>query len=297
MKGTTNDKLYQNLHDDAIEAPVRNAKRKKIVHPEDMPWEMSKHGILKHLLNEQMNTRMETVDAYMQIIPPGSRSGKHRQLAESCIYVVEGRGYDLHQDCDVEITDTYHWKAQDEVKRFEWEAGDVIYIPPNTICQHFNADPERPVRLIVAVNRIYKQCGLNDLEQIENAPEYEPGITLTPERVAKYLAAHAAAEEETGPATGPEAYTNPAKTTVGVHQYIAGSLHVPLTQFERRLSELPADRPLLVYCAGGYRSSIAASLLQRAGFPAVSDLAGGMAAWEAASLPLGGKHDSDVVRN
>ena len=86
-----------------------------------------------------MNTRMETVDAYMQIIPPGSRSGKHRHLAEECLYVLEGRGYDLHQDCDVEITDTYHWKPQDEVKRYEWEAGDVIYIPPNTIHQHFNA--------------------------------------------------------------------------------------------------------------------------------------------------------------
>ncbi|MEO5699823.1 MAG: hypothetical protein ABIS17_07555 [Casimicrobiaceae bacterium] len=189
MKGTTNDKLYQALLDDAIEAPVRNAKRKKIVHPEDMPWEMSKQGILKHLLNEGMNTRMETVDAYMQIIPPGSRSGKHRQLAECCIYVVEGQGYDQHQDCDVEITDTYHWKAQDEVKRYEWEAGDVIYIPPNTICQHFNADPDRPVRLIVAVNRIYKQCGLNDLEQIENAPEYDGSVALTPEVVAKYLKA------------------------------------------------------------------------------------------------------------
>ena len=187
MKGKSNEKLYQALLDDAIEAPVRNSKRKKIVHPEDMPWEMSKQGILKHLLNEQMNTRMETVDAYMQIIPPGSRSGKHRQLAESCIYVVEGKGYDLHQDCDVEITDTYHWKAQDEVKRFEWEAGDVIYIPPNTICQHFNADPDRPVRLIVAVNRIYKQCGLNDLEQIENAPEYDASVTLSPDVVERYL--------------------------------------------------------------------------------------------------------------
>ena len=121
-----------------------------------MPWEMSRQGLLKHLLNEGMNTRMETVDAYMQIIPPGSRSGKHRHLAEECLYVVEGRGYDLHQDCDVEITDTYHWKPQDEVKRYEWEAGDVIYIPPNTIHQHFNAERGRPVRLISAINRIFK---------------------------------------------------------------------------------------------------------------------------------------------
>ena len=119
MRGAVSGKLYQNLLDDAKTAPARNAKRKKIVHPEEMPWEMARQGLLKHLLNEQMNTRMETVDAYMQIIPPGSRSGKHRHLAEECLYVLEGRGYDLHQDCDVEITDTYQWKPQAEIKRYE----------------------------------------------------------------------------------------------------------------------------------------------------------------------------------
>ncbi|HEX9674094.1 MAG TPA: cupin domain-containing protein [Burkholderiales bacterium] len=188
LKGKTSGRLYQNLLDDATGAPARNAKRKKIVRPDDMVWEMSRQGLLKHLINEQMNTRMETVDAYMQIIPPGSRSGKHRHLAEECLYVLEGRGYDLHQDCDVEITDTYHWKPQDEIKRYEWEAGDVIYIPPNTIHQHFNADPDRPVRLISAINRVYKFCGLNDLEQIEDAPEYDAKVVLTAEVVKRYLA-------------------------------------------------------------------------------------------------------------
>ena len=126
---------------DATEAPARNAKRKKVVTPEEMPWEMSRQGLLKHLINEAMNTRMETVDAYMQIIPPGSRSGKHRHLAEECLYVLEGQGYDLHQDCDVEITDTYHWKPQDEVKRYEWEAGDVIYVMnANTVEARAEAD-------------------------------------------------------------------------------------------------------------------------------------------------------------
>ncbi len=186
-RGRNNQKLYQGLLEEASSAPVRNAKRKKLVHPEDMPWELSPQGLLKHLLNEAMNTRMETVDAYMLIIAPGSRSGKHRQLAEECLYVLEGRGYDLHQDCDVEITDTYHWKPQDEVKRYEWEAGDVIYIPPNTIQQHFNADPQRPARLISVINRIYKACGLNDLEQLENAPEYVPNTVVTPELVEQFL--------------------------------------------------------------------------------------------------------------
>ncbi|MGH6675755.1 MAG: hypothetical protein ACRECE_05965, partial [Xanthobacteraceae bacterium] len=170
LAGASNKKLYQDLLDDAATQPARMARRKKIVHPEDMPWEMSRQGLLKHLLNEQMNTRMETVDAYMQLIPPGSRSGKHRHLAEECLYVVEGYGYDLHQDCDVEITDTYAWRPQDEVKRFEWEAGDVIYVPPCTIHQHFNADSQRPARLISCTNRIYKNSGLNDLVQLEDAP-------------------------------------------------------------------------------------------------------------------------------
>ena len=187
LAGASNKKLYQGLLNDATTRPSRMALRKKIVRPDEMPWEMSRQGLLKHLLNEQMNTRMETVDAYMQVLPPGSRSGKHRHLAEECLYVVEGYGYDLHQDCDVEIADTYAWKPQDEIKRFEWESGDVIYVPPCTIHQHFNGDPNRPARLISCTNRIYKNSGLNDLVQIEDAPEYDPSVVLTAELMREYL--------------------------------------------------------------------------------------------------------------
>ncbi len=67
---------------------------------------------------------------------------------------------------------------------------------------------------------------------------------------------------------------------------IAGSVHLPLNHLGKRLSEIPAHRPVLLHCAGGYRSSIAASLLQRHGFTHVSELAGGIAAWETAGLPV-----------
>jgi hypothetical protein len=43
------------------------------------------------------------------------------------------------------------------------------------------------VRLISVSNRIYKACGLNDLEQLENAPEYVPDTVVTPELVARFL--------------------------------------------------------------------------------------------------------------
>jgi glyoxylase-like metal-dependent hydrolase (beta-lactamase superfamily II)/rhodanese-related sulfurtransferase len=67
---------------------------------------------------------------------------------------------------------------------------------------------------------------------------------------------------------------------------IPNSVHIPLTHLSERLEELAPDRPVLVHCAGGYRSSVAASLLQRHGFRDVSEIAGGLAAWEAAGLPI-----------
>jgi hydroxyacylglutathione hydrolase len=67
---------------------------------------------------------------------------------------------------------------------------------------------------------------------------------------------------------------------------VAGSVALPLNHLAERAAELPRDRPLLIHCAGGYRSSIAASLLQHLGFERVSEMAGGLAAWEAAKLPI-----------
>ncbi|HEY1629028.1 MAG TPA: MBL fold metallo-hydrolase, partial [Tepidisphaeraceae bacterium] len=67
---------------------------------------------------------------------------------------------------------------------------------------------------------------------------------------------------------------------------IAGSMNIPLNHLAENLDKLPKDRPLLIHCAGGYRSSIAASLLQSRGFEDVSEIAGGLAAWEAANLPV-----------
>jgi hydroxyacylglutathione hydrolase len=69
-------------------------------------------------------------------------------------------------------------------------------------------------------------------------------------------------------------------------RHIEGSLSMPLNHLARDLRALPKDRPLLVHCAGGYRSSIAASLLKASGFDSVCEIAGGLAAWESANLPL-----------
>ncbi|MFV2021745.1 rhodanese-like domain-containing protein [Micromonospora sp. LOL_023] len=66
---------------------------------------------------------------------------------------------------------------------------------------------------------------------------------------------------------------------------IDGALHIPLAELPRRIAEVPTDRPVVVHCAGGYRSSVAASLLRVDGHPDGSDLLGGYQAWRAAHLP------------
>jgi glyoxylase-like metal-dependent hydrolase (beta-lactamase superfamily II)/rhodanese-related sulfurtransferase len=66
---------------------------------------------------------------------------------------------------------------------------------------------------------------------------------------------------------------------------IEGSMHIPLAELPRRLAEVPTDRPVVVHCAGGYRSSVAASLLRNAGHPDVSDLLGGFNAWRTLCSP------------
>jgi hydroxyacylglutathione hydrolase len=67
--------------------------------------------------------------------------------------------------------------------------------------------------------------------------------------------------------------------------HLAGSVNIPLTHLEERIAEIPPGRPLAVHCEGGYRSAIAASLLQKLGRRDVHDLVGGYKAWLAAKLP------------
>ncbi|GAB4141017.1 MAG: rhodanese-like domain-containing protein [Planctomycetaceae bacterium] len=68
--------------------------------------------------------------------------------------------------------------------------------------------------------------------------------------------------------------------------FIKGSLNIPLNQLEKRLTEIPTGQELVVHCAGGYRSAIACSILQRCGINC-TDLVGGFQAWASSELPIG----------
>jgi hydroxyacylglutathione hydrolase len=67
--------------------------------------------------------------------------------------------------------------------------------------------------------------------------------------------------------------------------HIAHAVHIPLSELPARSGELDRSLPLHVVCAGGFRSSIATSLLEQQGFARVTNVIGGMGAWTAAKLP------------
>jgi len=66
---------------------------------------------------------------------------------------------------------------------------------------------------------------------------------------------------------------------------VAGSVVIPLTEFSRRMEELPRDRPIMTICRSSHRSPIAARQLKRAGYD-VTNIKGGIIGWLRAGLPL-----------
>ena len=152
-------------------------------------------------------------------------------------------------------------------------------------------DREHPIVLIAAPGREHESAmrlGRIGFDHVVgylgggiHSVESRPDLTVGIERLSAPLAAERL--QQAG-SDGPAALDVRTPGERREHR-IGGSIGIPLSQLSGRLSELPSDRPLIVYCAGGYRSSIAASILQREGFARVCEIAGGITAWETANLP------------
>jgi len=137
-------------------------------------------------------------------------------------------------------------------------------------------EPESAVRLgRIGFDHVagYLQNGLHSLES-------RPELIAKTERLSAPFAAELLSSNQ------PPLVVDVRAPREREQKHIGGSLSIPLNRLAENLERLPKYRSLLVYCAGGYRSSIAASLLRGSGFDSVSEIAGGIAAWEAARLPV-----------
>jgi rhodanese-related sulfurtransferase len=142
------------------------------------------------------------------------------------------------------------------------------------------AEPERELEAAVRLGRIgfdhlrgYLQGGMEALVE-------RPDLVCPTERVSAQMAADEGAIAE------PLLVLDVRNPTEWANRHIPESVNIPLNHLQERITEVPRDRRIAVHCASGYRSSIAASILHNCGITNLIEIAGGLAAWDAAKLPV-----------
>jgi len=145
------------------------ARKKKVVKKSDTRWEATRDGRVRIISSpDRTDVRTNSVDVYQQEIAPGGKSAKHWHMADEAVYVMEGRGHSLHWDVEAEIADRYYARIAEEPSRWNFVAGDLLYIPQNTVHQHVNDGSER-LLFLSAQNRLFKQLGYDNVVYLEDA--------------------------------------------------------------------------------------------------------------------------------
>jgi hydroxyacylglutathione hydrolase len=155
--------------------------------------------------------------------------------------------------------------------RFAEYAGDVLEVGAPIV---LIADPGRALEARVRLARVGFDSVIGALEApaaiLSSRPElFTKAERLDPDQLSKRLCESLQLVD----------VRNPAEQEAGM---IKGALSIPLARLADDFENLDASRATVVYCAGGHRSSVAASLLRLKGFSQVSDLRGGFDAWAAA---------------
>ncbi len=137
---------YVDFYAEALKASEEFRKeydgRMNVVKANQMPMERSPDGLIKWIINEKMDTKECCLDIYMQFLPPGKASGKHRHLSEEVFYVVEGSGYDLHWDVKFDCKDKMEFEWESRAAEVRVEDGRFRLHPALLHPQAFQLRPE-----------------------------------------------------------------------------------------------------------------------------------------------------------
>ncbi|HEV8536916.1 MAG TPA: cupin domain-containing protein [Candidatus Limnocylindria bacterium] len=143
--------------------------KKKVVKKADTKWETTRDGRVRVISSpRRTDVRTSSVDVYEQEIAPGASSGRHWHMADEIAYVIAGQGESVQWDVEAEIGERYQARVAKEPTRWTFSAGDLVYVPQNTVHQYVAAGTE-PVRLLIAQNRLFKLLGYDSVVYLEDA--------------------------------------------------------------------------------------------------------------------------------
>ena len=164
------------FYKEALEASKKFRKeyqeRLNVVKHDQMPMERTPDGLIKHIINEGMNTKECAIDIYMQFLGAQEATGTSRHLTEEIAFVIEGTGYDLHYDVKFRCEEAFVWEWETTPKKYEWGPGDFIYVPPYCAHKRFNTS-DQEARVVVINSRMVKAIGFDWFDQLEPAKGFE----------------------------------------------------------------------------------------------------------------------------
>lgn len=124
-----------------------------------IPWHGGPQKWDKSLLNPATGV-MQTIHSSYEDLAPGGKSQRHAHQNPALLFVLEGQGYDISDG-----------------ERQDWEEGDVALVAAGTVHQHFNANPDRPARVLIIKSKpLYMFANLIFQGFLEKAPKVaQPG--------------------------------------------------------------------------------------------------------------------------
>ncbi len=133
----------------------------RVIKTKSFPFTDGPARFSKMVLRPQNQAITQAIECHIDVIAPGSYGQKHGHMNSAVFYILEGKGYDVHDGV-----------------RYDWEAGDACIVEDGCVHQHFNADPNHEVRaLIIKAKPLFLFFNLLFQKNISMPPtEGQPGF-------------------------------------------------------------------------------------------------------------------------
>lgn len=143
--------------------------KQKIVTPSAQPVEDAAPGRIRRLAGKgRDDVRLCSMDIHTLEIEAGGASSRHWRMGDEVIYVISGQGESVHWEVEADIDERFHARVPKEPSRHPIRAGDVLWVPQNTIRKHINTGDE-PLVLLCSENAMFRHLGYDNTYVFEPA--------------------------------------------------------------------------------------------------------------------------------
>lgn len=129
----------------------------RVYSSKEIPFKGGPAKFGKHIINPQRAFITQLIEAHIDVVPPGSHGQKHGHMNSAVMFILDGKGYDVHDG-----------------RKIEWKAGDAAIVENACVHQHF-AVGEKPARyVIIKAKPVFLFSHLMFQRTVEYPPDHAP---------------------------------------------------------------------------------------------------------------------------